>query len=80
MLQLRRAYLNNFILQNFAFYNFCWTLGFQLLGKDLATLGLLNILNGINIANPCSMYTGTRKIVFCEISYFTIFQNIFRAS
>ena len=61
MLQLRRAYLKNFILRNFAFYSFCWRLGFQLLDKDLATLGLLNILNGINIANPCPMYTGTRK-------------------
>ena len=61
MLQLHRAYLKKFILRNFGFYSFCWRLGFQLLEKDLATLSLLNILNGINIANPCPMYTGTRK-------------------
>ena len=51
-------------------------------------MGLLNILNGFNIANPFPMYTELekkfqfliRKIALCEISYFTIFPNIFRAS
>ena len=43
------AYFKNFILQNFAFYNFCWRLGFQPLEKDLTTLQLLRILHGMII-------------------------------
>ena len=74
ILQLRRAYLKNCILWNFAFYSFCWRLGFQLFDKGLVNLGLLNILNEFNIANPCPMYTGTRK----KISIFNLKNCIFR--
>ena len=52
-----RAYLKNCILQltaynciAIAFYNFCWTLDFQPWEEDWATSGVLNMLNGINIA------------------------------
>ena len=61
-----RAYFKNSILKSFAFYNFCWILDFQPL-EDWATSGLLNILNGINIANPLPM--AYLKIKFCEISH-----------
>ena len=74
ILQLRRAYLKNCILWNFAFYSFCWRLGFQLLDKNLVTLGLLNILNGFNIAHPCPMYTGKKNSNFqFEKLYFAKF-------
>ena len=61
-----RAYFKNSILKSFAFYNFCWILDFQPL-EDWATSGLLNIPNGINIANPLPM--AYLKIKFCEISH-----------
>ena len=61
-----RAYFKNSILKSFAFYNFCWILDFQPL-EDWANSGLLNIPNGINIANPVPM--AYLKIKFCEISH-----------
>ena len=66
-----RAYFKNCILRNFVFYNFCWILDFQLLEEDWATSGLLNILNGMNIANPLPMTY--LAILFYEISHFTAF-------
>ena len=50
-----RAYFKNCILRSFTFYNFCWILDFQPLEGHWATSGLLNILNGINVANPLPM-------------------------
>ena len=55
-----RAYFKNCFLENFTFYNFCWILDFQPLEEDWATSGLLNILNGINIANLWPIYAAIR--------------------
>ena len=64
-------YFKKSILRSFAFYNLCWILDFQPLEEDWAISGLLNTLNGVNIANPSPM--AYSKIVFCEIWHFTAF-------
>ena len=58
-------------------------LDFQPLEEEYGTLGLLNILNGINIANPWPMYAATRaylKNIYYKISHFTTFANILTLS
>ena len=60
------VYLKNCILWNLAFYNFCWKPDFQPLEEDWATSGLLNLLNGVNIANPLPVYAATRTTTFAR--------------
>ena len=54
-----RAYLKT-VLRNFALYNFGWRIDFYPLEEDWPTLGLHNILNGINIAKQWPMYAAIR--------------------
>ena len=57
-----RAYFKNCILENFTFYNCCWILDFQPFEEDWTTSGLLNILNGIDIANLWPIYAAIRGV------------------
>ena len=72
MLQL--GHFKNCILRNFTFYNFCWILDFQPFEEDWATPGLLNILNGIDIANLWPIYAAIRAYFKnCILWNFTLY-------